>query len=182
MLDPRNMYPDGFYTGFFLYDHRKRDFTGCEEVHAHAALVERLGTVLVPYIIGGDEGVPETKTVLRTGQLLYADPFASDVWWVGNVLRKYVQRCTGLDFLTPHLDEMCHENPEDRLTMAAAEAQFGEILQAQPWWRLRRLTIRKKNHFLRLLQALQDNFPPATESFPNRAQNVASVSVHTLDL
>ncbi|KAJ6502288.1 hypothetical protein C8R45DRAFT_1190870 [Mycena sanguinolenta] len=164
MLDPRNMYPDGFYTGSFLYDHRKRDFTGRAKQFTRTQRPSRYywidygltgmfhhpekpGTLQVPYVIGGDKNIPETKK-----NQLYADPFASDVWWVGNVIRKRVLRYTALDFLTPLLDEMFRENPEDRPTMAAAPAQFDEIL-AKSSWRLRRLTVQKKNHFCRLLQA-----------------------------
>jgi hypothetical protein len=68
-------------------------------------------------------------------------------------LVRSLQRYTGLAYLQPLIAAMCQENPEDRPTMAAAAAQFDEILARCSGWGLRLLTVRRKNGFGRLLQA-----------------------------
>jgi hypothetical protein len=68
-------------------------------------------------------------------------------------LVRSLQRYTGLAYLQPLIAAMYQENPEDRPTMAAAAAQFNEILARCSGCRLRLLTVRRKNGFGRFLQA-----------------------------
>ncbi|KAJ7796262.1 hypothetical protein B0H14DRAFT_3494976 [Mycena olivaceomarginata] len=132
MLDPEDMYPDGFFTGRSVYEHP-----------------ERPGTLCVLYARGGNRDIPETQKRQQ-----YADPFATDVWWAGNLIRtRLVERCTGLAYLQLLIAAMYQENPEDRPTMAAAAAQFNEILARCSGCGLRLLTVRRKNGFGRFLQA-----------------------------
>lgn len=75
MLDPLNMYPKGFYTGFAPFADHNAAFT-----FEHP---DTPGSLKIPYIRGGDRDIPETLTKQQ-----YADPFASDVWWVGNLIKR----------------------------------------------------------------------------------------------
>lgn len=99
MLDPEDMYPDGFFTGRSYLNHRTPDLSarakgftrmqcspryywidyGLSSVYEHP---ERPGTLRVLYARGGDRDIPETQKRQQ-----YADPFATDVWWAGNLIR-----------------------------------------------------------------------------------------------
>ncbi|KAJ7742114.1 hypothetical protein DFH07DRAFT_750565, partial [Mycena maculata] len=165
MLDPTTMYPDGFYTGFPPYADLKSDFSGRARsftrtqrpsryywIDYNLAHIlehpEKPGTLRIPYTRGGDRDIPET-----TEGKTHADPFASDVWWVGNVIQELIDRYSGRSLLSPLVEYMCQKIPEDRPAMAAATDCFDRILAQCSSWRLRRLTLRRKHQFGRFLQA-----------------------------
>ncbi|KAK7020861.1 hypothetical protein R3P38DRAFT_2630078, partial [Favolaschia claudopus] len=159
MLDPRQMYPHGFYTGYPGHDYRRPSFKGHAEVYTRTQRPSKYfwidygladtfefpslpGTLLVPYVRGGDRDIPETLQGVT-----HADPFASDVWWMGSIIKELievsVQKYHGLDMLSELVDAMCREKPEDRPTIATVVGQFDVIGCSS--WRLRQMTARKKD-------------------------------------
>ncbi|KAJ7498317.1 hypothetical protein B0H11DRAFT_1997397 [Mycena galericulata] len=166
MLDGRDMYPDGFYTGHPYFNDRTPDLSARAKSYTRTQrpsryywidyglagvfqLPEPSGTLRVPYVRGGDKDIPETRR-----KLSHADPFAADVWWVGNLIQtRLIERYSGLEHLKPLVADMCQDCPEDRPTMATATAQFDAILARYSSWRLRLLTVRRKHWFGRFLQA-----------------------------
>ncbi|KAJ7501023.1 hypothetical protein B0H11DRAFT_753413 [Mycena galericulata] len=169
MLDPTNMYPHGFYPGKPYHDDLKHDFSGKAKAFTRTQRPSRYfwidyglsgtydrsdrpGLLLVPYVMGGNKDIPETKQKRK-----HADPFAADVWWMGDLIqKKLITSYSGLEFLKPLVVNMCQENPEDRPSMTAAAAQFDAILAQCSACRLRGLTVRRKDqlvHFLRAFPA-----------------------------
>ncbi|KAJ7764106.1 hypothetical protein DFH07DRAFT_939135 [Mycena maculata] len=163
MLDPKNMYPSGFYTGSAHYAHRTRDFSARAKNFTRTQRPSRYYWIdyglsvtsssldaLLPYVRGGDKDIPETRENVRK-----ANPFAADVWWMGNLIQKHlIQRYSGLESLEPLVATMCQNRPEDRPTMAEATAHFDDILARLSSWRLRSLTVRRKNLLWRFLDGM----------------------------
>ncbi|KAJ7501772.1 hypothetical protein B0H11DRAFT_1991047 [Mycena galericulata] len=166
MLDPTNMYPNGFYAGNPNYDHRGADFSRQTHAYTRTQRPSRYywidyglsdvfhcsdrGHLRVPYVRGGDKDIPETQKGFTK-----ADPFATDVWWVGNLIQTHlIQRYSGLEILKPLVAAMCRERPEDRATIVAATAHFEDILAQCSSWRLRSLTVRRKDQLGRFLESL----------------------------
>ncbi|KAJ7068704.1 hypothetical protein C8F01DRAFT_1247197 [Mycena amicta] len=164
MLDPRGMYPNGFYPGDICYKDRSPDFSTRAKFYTRTQRPPRYywidyglsgvfrcsnrSQLRVPYIWGGDKDIPETQK-----KWTVANPFATDVWWVGNLIQtELIQRYTGLEHLTPLVAAMCQERPEDRSTIVAAAAIFDAILAQCSTRQLRSFTMRRKNWFGRFLQ------------------------------
>ncbi|KAJ7032331.1 hypothetical protein C8F04DRAFT_1221938 [Mycena alexandri] len=165
MLDPTSMYPNGFYTGHPSYDCYAADLSIRAQVFTRTQRPSRYywidygladvfrsdrADLRVPYVRGGDKDIPETRKGLTR-----ADPFAADVWWVGNLIQtQLLERYSGLESLAPLVASMCRESPEDRPTMVAATVHFDKILMQCSSWRLRSLTVRRKHLLARFLQGL----------------------------
>ncbi|KAJ6591915.1 hypothetical protein B0H10DRAFT_1829799 [Mycena sp. CBHHK59/15] len=105
MLDPRHMYPTGFYTGNARYAHRTPGFAARAQVFTRTqrpskyywidyglapnTRLRRAGPAaandLVPYVRGGDKSIPETQEGSTE-----ANPFKVDVYVMGNLIRKHL--------------------------------------------------------------------------------------------
>ncbi|KAJ7601848.1 hypothetical protein DFH06DRAFT_1311739 [Mycena polygramma] len=118
MLDPRNMYPTGFYTGNARYAHRTSDlsarakgFTRTQRPSKYYWIDYGLSVLapadaLLPYVRGGDKNIPETQQ-----RASVANPFAADVWWMGNLIQEHLmERYSGLQCLKPLVASMCQDH------------------------------------------------------------------------
>ncbi|KAJ6607526.1 hypothetical protein B0H10DRAFT_2227725 [Mycena sp. CBHHK59/15] len=166
MLAANKMYPNGFYPGNPSYAHRTLDVSARAKAFTRTQRPPRYywidyglssdeyqcsdpsGRLRVPYARGGDKDIPETQN-----NCLLADPFASDVWWLGNLIETHlIKRYSGLNCLKPMVAAMRKERPEDRPTMIAVAAQFDLILKRSSSWRLRCMTVRRKHLVGRFLK------------------------------
>jgi serine/threonine protein kinase len=113
------------------------------------------GPPRVPVHYGGDRSVPEftTETV--------CDPFAVDVYRIGNVIRTCFTKVRsirfrafstlinvqgdatgygkklGFKFMEPLLEDMCQRDPQKRPTMSEVVSRFGQIIKGLYGWKLR---------------------------------------------
>ncbi|KAJ8509192.1 hypothetical protein ONZ45_g8610 [Pleurotus djamor] len=89
-------------------------------------------------IFGGDKTVPEFKTSIS------CDPFATDVYTVGNLIKEgytegsqFAQRKLGFDFMKPLVADMTNPDPSKRPTMDEVVARFEKIRKGLSSWKLR---------------------------------------------
>lgn len=128
------------------------------------------GPPRIPVGHGGDRSVPEfaTETV--------CDPFAVDVYRIGNVIRECfttvcpVHPCCfllalcssnlqgdeigdgkkrGFEFMAPLLQDMCQSNPQKRPKMSEVVSRYGQIMRNLSGWKLRSRVIPTEEPLLR---------------------------------
>ena len=115
-------------------------------------------------IMGGDRSVPEFQ---GEGYDVPADPFRTDVYYLGNVVQQAflhvrcliavttnsyppLQQYRGLEFIEPLVADMVQIEPEKRPTIAEVEMRFDELYRKLSWWKLRgRLVDREEGAFAR---------------------------------
>ncbi|KAK7692281.1 hypothetical protein QCA50_003906 [Cerrena zonata] len=88
---------------------------------------------------GGDRTVPEFGN--GTGAVVH-DPFAVDIYCVGNVIQDYILKVyTGCEFLQPLVDAMREPDPQKRSrieqVVEQVVEQYNKILKSRWWWQLR---------------------------------------------
>ncbi|KAH9850481.1 hypothetical protein C2E23DRAFT_835331 [Lenzites betulinus] len=140
MYDPRPMYPRMFHPED---PYRARDWKGAAKHSTRTANPVRYyfidfglsvkfnpddGPPRAHPIRGGDKTAPE---ILHwNGELL--DPFPTDIYYLGNVLRMHVlQEFKGAEFLSPLVQDMIQEDPKERPTIDQVVQRFNsQILPA----------------------------------------------------
>ncbi|KAJ3963714.1 kinase-like domain-containing protein [Lentinula raphanica] len=79
------------------------------------------------------------------------DPFATDVFILGNLIRtsvldgdddRFLCRISGFECLRPLVKDMVVDDPSQRPTMDEVASRFSEIVQKIPWWKLRARAVR----------------------------------------
>ncbi|KAJ3776846.1 hypothetical protein FB446DRAFT_635306 [Lentinula raphanica] len=81
---------------------------------------------------GGDRTVPEFK------RSELCNPFAVDVYCLGNVIRqKFIEVRRNVGFLRDLIADMTHDDPMKRPTMDEVVTRFEEIRKKLSWWKLR---------------------------------------------
>ncbi|KAE9385796.1 hypothetical protein BT96DRAFT_928625 [Gymnopus androsaceus JB14] len=97
-----------------------------------------LGTPLQNPGYGGDQTVPEFK------RKELCNPFAVDVYCLGNVIRRKFFDGTqwgpprrNVEFLSDLISDMTHDDPTKRPTMKQVVTRFEEIRKGLSWWKLR---------------------------------------------
>ncbi|KAJ7782417.1 kinase-like domain-containing protein [Mycena maculata] len=88
-----------------------------------------------PIIVGGDKSAPEFQ-VTPTGELpIECDPFPTDVYYIGNLMRRdfvegggFVKRKLGFEFLRPLMADMVQDDPTRRPTMDEVVQRFEKII------------------------------------------------------
>ncbi|KAH8107731.1 kinase-like domain-containing protein [Cristinia sonorae] len=84
-------------------------------------------------IIGGDKTVPEFARFDEP-----CDPFQTDVYYIGNVIRtEFLQKMPGLELMVPLVNDMVQDDPSKRPTMDEVVDRFAKLYKPLPWWRLR---------------------------------------------
>ncbi|KAK7692255.1 hypothetical protein QCA50_003880 [Cerrena zonata] len=92
---------------------------------------------------GGDRTVPEFSNGL--GPVVH-DPFAVDIYCVGNVVQNYVLKpYTGCEFLKPLVDAMREPDPQKRLKINQVVERYNKILKSRWWWQLRARVLLKND-------------------------------------
>ncbi|KAF5366345.1 hypothetical protein D9757_011467 [Collybiopsis confluens] len=94
--------------------------------------------IRVPPGYGGDQSVPE----FQRNEL--CDPFAVDVYCLGNVFRTkliegdiYRSPRRNVNFLKGLISDMTHDDPAKRPTMSQVVTRFEKIRKGLWWWKLR---------------------------------------------
>ncbi|TCD65334.1 hypothetical protein EIP91_002772 [Steccherinum ochraceum] len=84
-------------------------------------------------IFGGYRDAPEYQD-----PAMPSNPFHTDVWFIGRTIqKKFLQEMLGVEFMTPLVSDMMHNDPEKRPTMKEVVARFEQLQRSLPWWKLR---------------------------------------------
>ncbi|KAJ7450494.1 hypothetical protein B0H11DRAFT_2331022 [Mycena galericulata] len=91
---------------------------------------------LEPIIFGGDKTVPEFRIRPDGGFALECDPFPTDVYYIGNLIRtdfnegsRFARRRLGFEFLRPLMTDMIQDDPALRPTMDEVVQRFEELVR-----------------------------------------------------
>lgn len=80
------------------------------------------GPILEPPIHGGDKSVPEFATSAP------CDPFATDIYYLGNFIREgLLKDFNGCDFIKPLITDMVQDDPSKRPTIDEVATRFGAM-------------------------------------------------------
>jgi len=138
MMDASGMYPEGFHPrdiGMSRdYTHYAKPYTRTQRPPKYYFIgfgsAKRYPTatahepVLDSPIWGFDKTVPEFRKVPPSP----CDPFATDVYYLGNVLKEDFQVTKlGFEFMDRLIEDMTHENPRKRPTMDQVVQRFDEL-------------------------------------------------------
>ncbi|KAI0258475.1 kinase-like domain-containing protein, partial [Gloeopeniophorella convolvens] len=81
---------------------------------------------------GGDKSAPEHRDMQTP-----CDPFPTDVYYLGNLVREDYMEYKGLEFMEPLIADMVHEDPARRPTIDQVVTRFAEIKGKLGTWKLR---------------------------------------------
>ncbi|KAF8263954.1 kinase-like domain-containing protein [Lactarius quietus] len=145
MLDPSDMYPNSFHP---VDTKKSKDFrrkakrysrTRCPTRYlfidfGHSRLYEPAnGPPLDQPLSGGDKSAPEHQD-----QKTLCDPFPTDVYYLGNLVREYyIRKYHGFEFMQPLITDMVQEDPTKRPNMDEVVTRFAEIRNKLSTWKLR---------------------------------------------
>jgi len=91
-------------------------------------------------IWGGDRSVPEFNKSDEA-----CDPFPTDIYYLGNVIRKqFLQTTRGVEFMKPLVEDMVQDEPTQRPTINEVVERFNEIQHSLQWWKLRSRLVETK--------------------------------------
>ncbi|EIN06245.1 kinase-like protein [Punctularia strigosozonata HHB-11173 SS5] len=163
MLDPRDMYPDGFHPA---KPSKAKDLKGAAHYYTRTQRPSRyylidfgLSMLFPPEgprtaipTMGGDRSVPEFTTDYDA---IY-DPFPVDVYYLGNWVRKYIiEKYHGFDFLSDLMNDMMVVDPSKRPTMDDVMDRLDKIVKSTGSWRLRsRVAARDEHSIMGLYRAI----------------------------
>jgi len=156
MLDPSSMYPNMYHPYASL---RTRDYNGTAKYYNRTerpskyffidfGLARRYDPEEGPPrelpIHGGDRTVPEFE---GTGYDEPYDPFPTDVYYLGNLIRQdFVQKYHGMKFMETLIADMTQKDPTKRPTMDVVVERFAEIRRDMSSWKLRARLARKRDN------------------------------------
>ncbi|KAL0952422.1 hypothetical protein HGRIS_006695 [Hohenbuehelia grisea] len=151
------MYIDPYHP---FYPSRKLDLTGDARYHSRTrkpvkyyildfGLSRKYEASSLPAleapIFGGDKSVPEFQVSLEP-----CDPFPTDVYYLGNLIRRsltegwaFAHPVFGLDFIKPLIADMVQDDPSKRPTMEQVAERFDESCAGLSSWTLRSRVARK---------------------------------------
>ncbi|KAH9920134.1 uncharacterized protein B0H18DRAFT_1025266 [Fomitopsis serialis] len=101
-------------------------------------------------ILGGDKSVPEFQ---GDGYDAPADPFRTDIYYLGNLFRlTFLNHFRGFEFMEELVADMVQADPGKRPTIAEVETRFNDGYRRLSSWQLRsRLVHRGENGFVRAI-------------------------------
>jgi hypothetical protein len=174
MMDPHDLYPNSYHP---VKMDRNRNFTG-QALHltrteaAPRYYIVDFGIsrryqegdlpVMEDIINGGDKSAPEHQA---PSEPFKADPFPTDVYYIGNMLREdflqvrafmynvayflinVLQQKRGFEFLRTLVESMVRKNPAERPTMREVANSFAQIRSALSVSTLR-ARVANRNEFL----------------------------------
>ncbi|OCH88105.1 hypothetical protein OBBRIDRAFT_735113 [Obba rivulosa] len=156
MMDPEPMFPNLYHP---IFTDEKRDLSGKARYYSRTERptkyylidfglsrkynADNLSPRELP-IIGGDKTVPEFQGEKYDEA---SDPFPTDVYYVGNMIRQYyLQSYMGLDFMDVLIANMTEADPAKRPTMLEVEKRFEVIRSALTSRTLRRRLVGREEH------------------------------------
>ncbi|KAL4243620.1 hypothetical protein ABKN59_011684 [Abortiporus biennis] len=162
MMDPKPLFPKMYHPRYTNYS---RDFKGVAKYYNRTSMPvqyylidfglsrrydpENISPREEP-IIGGDKSVPEFKNWTEA-----MDPFPTDVYYIGNVIRvDFLRIYRNLEFMKPLIHDMVQDDPSKRPTMEEVVNRFSETYHNLPKSILRsRLAGRREsNHPILFIQ------------------------------
>ncbi|KAI0363015.1 hypothetical protein BV20DRAFT_1070510 [Pilatotrama ljubarskyi] len=146
LYDPRPMYPNMFHP---QAQDRARDWKGAAKHYTRTArpvryhfidfgLSRRYNPEDVPPrehpILGGDKTVPEFQ--IYDGEPI--DPFPTDIYYIGNMIRTNVLRkYRGVEFLSLLVQDMVQDDPTKRPTIQEVTQRFDALVKSLGRWKVR---------------------------------------------
>ncbi|GJJ14673.1 hypothetical protein Clacol_008939 [Clathrus columnatus] len=134
LMDPKDMYPQGYHPMSILRNWEKDTFakhrtrTECPPRYylADFGLSRKYDPndepVLDYPIRGADKSVPEFQD---EGSFERSDPFATDIYYLGNMIREdFINRYFGLAFIRPLVENMIKKDPSARPSIDQVIQQF----------------------------------------------------------
>lgn len=167
MMDPRDLYPDGFHPMSQILDaawtpalakHSTRTRAPVKyyfiDFGISCAFDPADTEPLAIPIRAGDKSAPD----FTDDSLIPINPFPTDVYYIGNLirmdimevqymclygvdcvhLRQDVQQYRRIDFMGPLIEDMVQADPTKRPNMDVVVERFEYIRRSLPWWKLRR--------------------------------------------
>ncbi|OCB88212.1 hypothetical protein A7U60_g4617 [Sanghuangporus baumii] len=184
MMDAGPLYPKGFHPVASILDasgtkraHRKRrrDVGGVRYYFIDFGISSKFEPGeerKVIGIYGQDDEVPELSISVPY------DPFLTDVFIIGNLIRKeFIEKYTNLTFLAPLIERMTELDPKDRCTSREAQTIFNRLISEQ-----QRLTLRwrlKEKDSGPVTQFFQDAGTICRESLNIAKGSLATASQNT---
>ncbi|KZT29119.1 hypothetical protein NEOLEDRAFT_1128691 [Neolentinus lepideus HHB14362 ss-1] len=158
MLDPSALYPDSFHP---IRTRRRRNFKGDAKHYTRTqrpvkyylidfGLTRRYKAEDIPpteeIVQGGDRSAPEHQpAALEQNPTKRCNPFPTDVYYLGNVIRKQlIEPNIGFEFLQPLVLDMVHEKPDERPSMEEVFNRFAEIRKTLATSKLRSRVVPRK--------------------------------------
>ncbi|KAJ7680932.1 hypothetical protein DFH06DRAFT_1278703 [Mycena polygramma] len=174
MTDGSKMYPHGFHP---QHPKRARDFySGRAKFYTRTqrppkyyfidfGLSHRYETRKPPPleapILGGDKSVPEFRFAEDGSPPDPCDPFPTDVYYLGNMIRTdFIEgegrrpKLYGFEFMKPLVDAMVAEDPAKRPTIDQVVERFVSIRSSLGFWKLRSHVVKARG-FPRLSRPLK---------------------------
>ncbi|KAH9839152.1 uncharacterized protein C8Q71DRAFT_846812 [Rhodofomes roseus] len=111
-------------------------------------------------VFGGDRTVPEFQD---DGYDVPADPFRTDIYYLGNLMRTtFLKAYRGLEIMEQLVADMVQSDPQKRRTITEVETRFIELSRKLSWWKLRaRLVYKDKTAFERAMLSMVHFFRTA---------------------
>ncbi|KAJ3480769.1 hypothetical protein NLI96_g8114 [Meripilus lineatus] len=157
MMDPCPTFPEMFHPAAIS---RSRDFKSSAKFHTRTSrptkylfidfgLSEKFepgqDRKVIP-ICGGDRSPPEFQ---HDGAEEEIDPFPTDVYCIGNLIRrKFLRPLKGVDFIQPLVEDMIQEDPTKRPTMDEVVLRYDEMVKSLSYWRLRSMLVERDEPML----------------------------------
>ncbi|KAI0790923.1 kinase-like domain-containing protein [Abortiporus biennis] len=85
-------------------------------------------------IEGGIKTVPEFQGDLEN---VPANPFLTDIYYLGYMIQEILEDHRGLKFLRPLINDMMQEDPSKRPWIDEVASRFADIQKSLRWWQLR---------------------------------------------
>ncbi|KAJ7282663.1 hypothetical protein C8J57DRAFT_1296008 [Mycena rebaudengoi] len=99
---------------------------------------------LEPPILGGDKSVPEFVRPSPSEPPNPCDPFPTDVYYLGNLIKEEfitgtqsTRRKLGFEFMEPLVKKMTLDNPKERPTTDQVIEEFDQLVRKLSSWKLR---------------------------------------------
>lgn len=103
------------------------------------------GPILEPPIRGGDKSVPEFTSGAP------CDPFATDIYYLGNFIREGIlKEFNGCDFIKPLVTEMVQDDPAKRPTIDEVATRFAAMRKKMGLFKMRSRVAPKDEDFATL--------------------------------
>ncbi|KAI0312540.1 hypothetical protein OF83DRAFT_1176535 [Amylostereum chailletii] len=154
MMDATGMYPNSFHP---VDIRRTRDWKGKAKYHSRTLRPPKYwlidfglsriydpanGPALELPVRGGDKSAPEHQDEHYN---VPCDPFATDIYYLGNLLREaFIRDYGGFGFIKPLVDDMVNTEPSKRPKIDDVVARFKIIRDSLGTWKLRSRLVRRK--------------------------------------
>ncbi|KAJ3551172.1 hypothetical protein NM688_g4864 [Phlebia brevispora] len=130
MMDPAPMYPNLYHPQHTLLTRDRKHLA------KHYSRTRRpTKYYFIDFGLSGIYNPADGPTIDRPTP---HDVYPTDIYYIGNMIcETFLQKCTGLEFMKPLVDDMVQDDPKKRLKIDEVLRRFAEIRRPLLWWRLR---------------------------------------------